>query len=310
MSTTVKLNSGHEMPLFGLGTWLSKPGEVGNAVKIALTNGYKLLDCAQAYENQAEIGAVLKELFDGGKVKREDVFITSKVWNTFHSYNLALKSVESTLADLKIDYLDLCLIHWPTGYQEGGELFPKKSDKMIYSDVDYLDTWKAMEHMVKQGKVRSIGLSNFNEAQIQRVIENGEVKPAVLQVELHPYFQQKQLVSFCTKNSIAVTAYSPLANPAMPFHKAGDPNILHDPVVSKIAKNHSKNNAQVVLKFLVQKGIAVIPKSVNEKRIVDNAKIWDFTLTDQEVGQMEGLDRNLRFLDLKGRDGDHPHFPW
>lgn len=307
---SLKLNSGHSMPIFGLGTWMSKPGEVGAAVKVALTNGYKSLDCAQAYENQPEIGAVLKELFDSGVVKREDIFITSKVWNTFHSYEMALKSIESTLADLKIDYLDLCLIHWPTGYKEGGELFPKNGEKMAYSDVDYLETWKAMESKVKEGKVRSIGLSNFSAQQIQRVIDNSEIKPAVLQVELHPYFQQPELVDFCHKHSIAVTAYSPLANPSMPFHKDGDPNVLHDPVISDIAKKHGKTNAQVVLKYIVQMGISVIPKSVSETRIKENFNVWDFTLTDDEMNKMKGLDRNLRFLDLKERDGDHPHFPW
>jgi len=176
--------------------------------------------------------------------------------------------------------------------------------------VDYLETWKAMESKVKEGKIRSIGLSNFSAKQIQRVIDNSEIKPAALQVELHPYFQQKVLVDYCKAHHIAVTAYSPLANPAMPFHKAGDPNILHDPVISEIAKKHGKSNAQVALKFLVQKEIVVIPKSVNETRIKENFNIWDFTLTGDEIAKMEGLDKNLRFLDLKSRDGDHPHFPW
>ncbi|KAI1710084.1 aldo/keto reductase family domain-containing protein [Ditylenchus destructor] len=309
---TLKLNSGHEMPIFGLGTWLSKPGEVANAVKLALSHGYRLLDCAYAYENQPEIGAALKEVFAEGKIKREDIFITTKVWNTFHSYDLALKNVDMSLQELGLDYLDLVLIHWPTGFKEGGPIFPKneKDDKMLYSDVDYLDTWKALEAKVKEGKIRSIGLSNFSAQQIERVIDNSQIKPANLQVELHLYFQQKSLVAYCKSQGMTVTAYSPLANPAMPFHKQGDPNVMHDETISQIAKNHNKTNAQVALKALVQMEIAVIPKSVNENRIKENFNLWDFTLTDDEMEQVKKMDRNLRFLDLSARDGDHPHFPW
>jgi aldehyde reductase len=309
-SKSVKLSSGHSMPLVGLGTWLSKPGEVANAVRIALKNGYRHIDCAQAYENQKEIGEVLHEVFTKGEIKREDVFITSKVWNTFHSHQRALDAVDTILEELRIPYLDLCLIHWPMGYKEGGELFPKKGDKMEYSDVDYLDTWKALEEKVKEQKIRSIGLSNFGIEQIKRVIANGSIRPAVLQVELHPYFQQKDLQKFCASENIVLTAYSPLANPAMPFHKEGDPNVLHDPIISRIAKNHNKTNAQVALRGAIQKGIVVIPKSVNEKRILENFNVWDFELTPEELKEYEKIDQNRRFLDPKSRDGDHPHFPW
>ncbi|KAI1711464.1 aldo/keto reductase family domain-containing protein [Ditylenchus destructor] len=310
MALSVKLNSGYDMPIFGLGTWNSQPGEVESALKIALSYGYRLIDCAYEYENQREIGAALKKVFAEGKIKREDVFITSKVWNTFHSYDMARKNVDLILEEFGIDYVDLCLIHWPTGYQEGGDLFPKQDGKILNSDVDYLETWKALESKVKEGKIRSIGLSNFNAKQIQRVIDNCEIRPVNLQIELHPYLQNKDLVSYCKSQSITVTAYCPLGNPTMPFHKAGDPNILHDENVSRIAKNHNKTNAQVVLKALVQMGVVPIPKSANEKRIKENFDIWDFNLSEDELKQIEQLDRGMRFLDTTTRDGDHPHFPW
>lgn len=309
-SRTVRLNTGFDMPLVGLGTWLSKPGEVGSAVRFALQHGYRHIDCAQAYQNQKEIGDVLQEVFEKGDVKRDEVFITSKVWNTFHSYERALGAVEEILSELKLSYLDLCLIHWPMGYQEGGELFPKNGEKMLYSDVDYLETWRALEQKVKEGKIRSIGLSNFSKEQVERVASSGTVKPSALQVELHAYHQQKDLQKFCAEQGIVLTAYSPLANPAMPFHKDGDPNVLHEKVLTRIAQKHNKTNAQVALRAAVQKGIVVIPKSVNEKRILENADIWDFELTPEELQEYENLDRNLRFLDLSPRDGDHPHFPW
>uniref|UniRef100_A0A915DXB7 NADP-dependent oxidoreductase domain-containing protein n=1 Tax=Ditylenchus dipsaci TaxID=166011 RepID=A0A915DXB7_9BILA len=247
----------------------------GQEVKIALSNGYKLLDCAQACENQAEIGAALKNLFDNGVVKREEVFITSKVWNTFHSYNLAMQSVEMTLAELQIDYLDLCLIHWPMGYKEGGACF---LGKVIKCSFRMSTTWTP-------GKPWSRNIK-----QIQRVMDNCEIKPAVLQVECHPYFQQNVLIEFCNKNSIAVTAYSPLGNPAMP-----STNLV----------------IQISAQVLIQRGICVIVKSVSESRIKENNNIWDFTLTEEEMTKMKSLDRNMRFLDLKQTEAKgHPHFPW
>ena len=306
----VELSSGYKMPLIGLGTWLSKSHEVEESVKIALLNGYKLIDCAQAYQNQKDIGNALKSLFAKGKVKREDVFIASKVWNTFHSHDLAIKAVDEILNDLQLDYLDLGLIHWPMGFKEGGEFFPKVGEKMLYSEVDYLETWQALEIKLKEKKIRSIGVSNFNASQIQRIIDNGTIKPAILQIELHPFFQQKQLVKFCHDNSIHVMAYSPLANPAMPFRKEGDPSILDHPYLNELAKKYNKTNPQIVLRALVQKQIAVIPKSVKEHRIKENFNIWDFLLTNEEMEQFEKLDVNKRLLDLEPRDGSHPHFPW
>ncbi|VDN30000.1 unnamed protein product, partial [Gongylonema pulchrum] len=229
MTPSIKLNSGHYIPSVGLGTWLSPPGQVGDAVKVALNNGYEHIDCAHAYRNQVEIGDALADIFSEGKIKRQNIFITSKIWNTFHSYQMAKKGMDMILSELRLDYLDLCLIHWPHGYEEGSDFYPKAADgkKFRYSNIDYLETWLAMEDYVAKGKVRSIGLSNFNHKQIQRIMDNGNMKPAVLQVELHPYHQQRKLRSFCAKAGIVITAYSPLANPTMPFRKAEHPVELH-----------------------------------------------------------------------------------
>ncbi|PAV89606.1 hypothetical protein WR25_19649 [Diploscapter pachys] len=314
VSATIKLSSDYEMPVVGLGTWQSKPGEVSKAVEAALLNGYKHIDCAHAYENQKEIGQTLHKLFSEGKVKREDIFITSKVWNTFHSYEKAKSNIDTILSDLQLQYIDLLLIHWPTGFEEGSELFPKKTDgsnKMRYSDVDYLDTWKALEEAVEAKKVRSIGVSNFNHKQIERVLEKAKIKPAVNQVELHPYFQQKKLRDFCQQHNIAVTAYSSLGNPGSAFfRKEGDPNVITEPVIKKIADAHGKSTAQVALRWAIQLGIIVIPKSVSEERIRQNANLFDFNLTDAEIKEIEGLDQGWRIVSLKERDGDHPHYPF
>ncbi|EPB70772.1 oxidoreductase, aldo/keto reductase family protein [Ancylostoma ceylanicum] len=184
---TVKLSSGFEMPLVGLGTWQSKPGEVGKAVEAALKAGYTHIDCAWIYGNQVEIGEVLKKLFSS----------THK------------KNVEEILTQLQLKYIDLMLIHWPGGYEEGTDPLPKRpgSDKYKYSNEDYITTWKVLEGFVKEGKIRSIGISNFNHKQIDRVIANSTIKPAVHQVECHPYLQQKKLRAYCKEKGIAVTAY-------------------------------------------------------------------------------------------------------
>ncbi|CAJ0926443.1 unnamed protein product, partial [Mesorhabditis belari] len=308
---SLRLSSGHSIPALGLGTWLSKPGEVGQAVEMALKAGYRHIDCAHVYGNQKEIGEVFAKVFDG-QLQRSDVFVTSKIWNTFHSYEKAKEAVDIILGELQLDYVDLMLIHWPMGYEEGNEILPKTPDgtKIRYSKEDYLGTWKALEEAVNDGKIRSLGLSNFNHKQIERLIGHSRIKPAVLQVELHPYFQQKKLRDFCKKHQIVVTAYSPLGNPTNPFRKTGDPSILTDEVVLKIAEKSGKSPAQVALRWAIQTGLVVIPKSTSEHRIKENGALFDFELSQGELAEIDGLDKNWRILDLTQRDGDHPHFPF
>ncbi|KAB0794457.1 hypothetical protein PPYR_11296 [Photinus pyralis] len=169
---TVKLNNGLEIPIFGLGTWKSNPGEVTQAVEDAIDAGYRHIDCAFIYQNEKEIGVALAKKFKEGKIKREDIFVTSKLWNAFHSPHLVEGALRQSLQNLGLDYLDLYLIHWPIGFKEGGELFPIDADgKMQFSNVDYVDTWRAMEKLVQQGLVKSIGLSNFNKRQIEDILK-------------------------------------------------------------------------------------------------------------------------------------------
>jgi len=307
---SLKLNSGHSIPQLGLGTWLSKPGEVGEAVKMGLEIGYRHIDCAMSYGNQEEIGNVFSSAFGGGKIKREDVFITSKIWNTFHTYEKATAAIDIMLKELQISYLDLCLIHWPQGYLEDNGLFPKDANgKIINANTDYLDTWKAMENAVEAGKVRSIGVSNFNVKQIQRIFEHGTIKPAVLQIEAHPYFSQNNLLQFCKKHGVIVTAFSPLANNAHMFRKEGQPNLLEEKIVLDIAGKHKKTPAQVVIRWAVQRGTVAIPKSTRLVRLEENFQVYDFQLSAADVSSIDGLDRNWRILTLD-RDLDHPHYPF
>ena len=179
----MKFHNGNKVPVFGLGTWKSKPGEVTEAVKNAIDIGYRHFDCAHVYGNEKEVGEAIKAKIEEGVVKREDLFITSKLWNTFHRPDLVEKAIKQTLNNFGLDYIDLYLIHWPVGYQEGGELFPTSDEGVILlSDVDYLDTWKAMEEVLKKGLTKNIGVSNFNSEQITRLLENASVKPVTNQV--------------------------------------------------------------------------------------------------------------------------------
>lgn len=189
----------------------SKPGEVFQAVRDAIDAGYRHIDCAYNYLNEAEVGTGIKSKIDQGIVKREDLFVCSKLWNTFHRPDLVEPALQNSLKDLQLSYLDLYLIHFPTAFQEGGDRYPKdEQGKVVFSNVDFCDTWKAMEELVHKGLVKSIGISNFNSKQMERILACASIPPAVNQIEVHPYMSQTKLVEFCKAKNVAVTAYSPL----------------------------------------------------------------------------------------------------
>jgi len=318
MSQSLKLNSGDNIPLLGLGTWQSKPGEVQAAVIAAVEAGYKHIDCAYAYGNEGEVGKALKHLFDSGKVTRNDLVITGKLWNTRHNPADVKPSVKESLDNLGLDYLDIYLIHWPTCFKAGADNFPKDaSGNILYDNVQHLDTWKALEACVDEGLIKSIGLSNFNSVQIQNILDNCRIKPAVLQVEVNLYFQQHKLVKFCQERGIAVVSYSSFGSPKRPWAKEEQPQ-LDDPVLLQVAQRLGKSPAQVVLRWLIQRNVGVIPKSVTPTRIVDNSKIWDFVLSDEDVKLLNGVDKNSRSVvpvverdgKVEFRDKDAPYFPF
>lgn len=307
---SVTLSSGRQIPLVGLGTWKSPPGKVYEAVKTAIDAGYRHIDCAFAYQNEEEVGRAIEDKIKDGTVERKDLWITSKCWNTYHSKERVLECCNLSLKKLRLEYLDLYLIHWPFGYQEGSEIFPRNdAGDMLFSDVDYVETWEAMEECYRKGLARDIGLSNFNSEQITRLLGVAKVKPVMLQVECHPYLNQKELIDFCKGHGIHVTGYSPLGSPDRPWATPEDPLLMDEPGIKEIASSHGKSPAQVLIRYQVERGIIVIPKSVTKERIISNLDVFDFTLSPEEMKTIDKFNRNGRLLVLAAAK-DHKHYPF
>jgi len=305
----VKFNNGQQIPIFGLGTWKSKPGEVTQAVKDAIDVGYRHFDCAHVYGNEKEVGAAIAAKISEGIVKREDLFITSKLWNTHHRPEAVEPALKVTLSNLGLEYLDLYLIHWPFGFKEGDNVFPTGPNGLEYSDYDYVDTWKAMEQVNKKGLAKSVGISNFNKKQIERVLEKASVVPATNQVECHPYLNQSKLKDFCKSKGITITAYSPLGSPDRPWAKPDDPQLLDDAKLKQMANKFKKTPAQIVLRYQVQRGIITIPKSVNKKRMTENMQIFDFELSPEDMSFIDAIDCKGRIC-LFNEGKTHKYYPF
>lgn len=282
-----------EMPVVGLGTWQSKPGVVGAAVETALSVGYKHIDCAHVYQNEAEIGESFAKMFGEGGIKREEIFITSKLWNTFHRADEVEAACDTTLKNLQLEYLDLYLIHWPVALEPGkGTLFPVDDDKVSMMDTkspSFAETWGALEKLVESGKCKNIGLSNFNIAQIEEVLGCAKIKPANLQVESHAHLPNLELLDFCKKHGMSFVAYSPLGNPGSVFRKEDQVDLLHEEEVLKIGQKHGVTAGQVLIRYQVEKGNAVIPKSVTPSRIEENLNVFGFSLDAADVETLNNL---------------------
>uniref|UniRef100_A0A224XG42 Putative aldo/keto reductase family n=1 Tax=Panstrongylus lignarius TaxID=156445 RepID=A0A224XG42_9HEMI len=308
----VTFNNGNCCPLLGLGTWNSKPGEVEQAIKDAIDIGYRHFDCAHIYLNEKEIGAALNEKIKEGVVSRDGLFITSKLWNTFHKQEQVVPALKTTLANLGLEYIDLYLIHWPMGFKEDGDLFPKdENDKVLYSDTHFTETWRGMEECVKEGLTKSIGLSNFNSRQIQEILDIASIKPVNNQVECHSYLNQTKLYKFCQTNGITLTAYSPLGSPARPMAKPDDPNLLKDPKLKELGDKYNKTPAQILIRYQIERDIIVIPKSVNKDRLQSNFDSLSFTLFKDDMKILDGLDKQQEGRMLKLENvADHKDYPF
>lgn len=298
---SVVLNNGERIPIVGLGTWKSAPGEVQRAVEDAIDAGYRHIDGAHFYQNEDEVGAAVNAKIAAGIVRRSDIFLTSKLWVTDHHVDRVRAGLMTTLNNLNTPYLDLYLIHLPTGLEYAdGEMFPKDpaTGKMRFSDDDFVDTWRELERAVDDGLVRTIGISNFNREQTERLLANCRIRPAVNQVEVHPYLTQQKLIGFLRAEGITVTGYSPLGSPDRPWAKAGDPVLLEHPIIQALAEKYRKSTAQILIRYQIERGVVVIPKSVTKSRIVSNFNVFDFQLTEDDVEQINGFECNGRFVPM------------
>ncbi|KAF6831489.1 GCY [Colletotrichum musicola] len=294
LPTHFTLNTGRKIPAVGFGTWQAGPHEVERAVETALRSGYRHIDCAAIYRNEAEVGEGIRK----SGVPRSDIFLTGKLWNTMHKAEDVESAVDKTLKDLGTDYLDLFLMHWPVSleanspsraFKPSGKWFPIDSNGVFeLADIDPAETWAAMEKLVEKGKVRAIGVSNFTKQRIEDLLTKTKTIPAVNQVEAHPYLQQPDLLAYCKSKGIQLAAYSPLGN-----NQTGEPRTVDDPLVGEQGKKLGADGGQLLASWGVQRGTVVLPKSVTPSRIESNFQVRELPADAFEA--LNGLERNKRF---------------
>ncbi|MDR1023336.1 MAG: aldo/keto reductase [Prevotellaceae bacterium] len=288
----IKFSNNDAMPLLGLGTWRATREETYNSVFEALKIGYRHVDCAFIYGNEDIIGQAFSDAFAQKIVRREELFVTSKLWNDAHEKDSVRPALQATLRSLHLDYLDLYLIHWPVALKRG-TLFPSQPDEFLTpQQAPLAETWAALEDCRREGLCRHIGVSNFTCEKLAALLQTATQKPEMNQVELHPYLQQPELVEFCQKNGIHVTAYAPLG--AGMADEGDRVAILKNPALTEIAQKHSCTAAQAVLAWGMTRKTVVIPKSVKAHRMAENFAAQSVTLNDDDMARIATLNRNLR----------------
>lgn len=298
---TLKFQNGDTMHAIGLGTWKATGNELKKAVKDAIYAGYRHIDTAKNYGNEEIIGEALAEIFAEGDIFREDIFITSKLWNDAHAEGQVIPALQDSLKKLKLDYLDLYLIHWPVAFRNGIDFPNKPDDYLTPEEAPIIETWKQMEKAKNDGMAKHIGVSNFSEKKLKDLISKASIKPEMNQVELHPLLQQDSLLEYCKSEDVLVTAYSPLGSgDRSKAMKADDePNMMDIDVLEEIARDRSAIVPQVLIAWHNHRDCAAIPKSTTKDHIIANFKAADVALTDSDMKKIAKLDRHYRYINGK-----------
>lgn len=296
---TVRFANGDCMPLLGLGTWKAAPGEVGAAVREAIRLGYRHIDCASVYANEPEVGAAIRAAIDAGEVRREELWITSKLWCNAHGRENVAAALRRTLADLQLEWLDLYLVHWPVPIKPGVAFPTSAADLLPPESVPLADTWAGMEAVLELGLTRHIGVSNVSSRKLQDLLASAHRRPEVNQVERHPLLQQPQLLADCAAAGVHVTAYSPLGSGDRPaaLKRSDEPVLLENPVIGAIAAEHGCSPAQVLIAWQLQGGLSTLPKSVNPQRLRENLAAAELQLTPADLERIAGLEQQRRLVD-------------
>ncbi|XP_073912840.1 prostaglandin-E(2) 9-reductase-like [Castor canadensis] len=312
----VKLNDGHFIPVLGFGTYT--PEEVPKsktmeAVKLAIDAGFRHIDTAYSYQVEEEVGLAIQSKIEDGTLKRDDIFLTSKLWCTFHHPDLVQQNLERSLEKLNLDYVDLYLIHYPVPMKPGEELFPTdEHGNSIFDKVDLCATWEAMEKCKDAGLAKSIGVSNFNRRQLEMILNKPglKYKPVCNQVECHVYLNQNKLLDFCKSKDIVLVAYSAMGTQRPKrWVDSNAPVLLNDPVLCAMAKKHNRSPAQIALRYHLQRGIVTLAQSYKEKEIRENIQAFEFQLPLEDMKVLNELNRDYRYAPAEFIAG-HPNYPF